>query len=37
VKALEAIQRVALHSPSEEPAYALFGFAPENVDLVVKK
>jgi len=37
VKALEAIQRVALHAPSEEPAYALVGFAPENVDLVLKK
>jgi hypothetical protein len=26
----EAIQRVALHPPSEQPAYALFGFVPEN-------
>ena len=31
VKVLEATQRVALHPPSEEPAYALLGFAPENV------
>jgi SAM-dependent methyltransferase len=37
VKVLEAIQRVALHPPSEEPAYALFGFVPEDVDLVTKK
>jgi SAM-dependent methyltransferase len=37
VKVLEAIQRVTLHPPSEEPAYALFGFAPEDVDLVIKK
>jgi ubiquinone/menaquinone biosynthesis C-methylase UbiE len=37
VKVLEAIQRVALHPPSEEPAYALFGFAPEKLALVVKK
>jgi ubiquinone/menaquinone biosynthesis C-methylase UbiE len=32
VKVLEAIQRVALHPPAEEPAYALCGFAPEDVD-----
>jgi ubiquinone/menaquinone biosynthesis C-methylase UbiE len=30
VKLLEAVQRVALHPPSEQPAYALFGFTPES-------
>ncbi|MBV8134432.1 MAG: class I SAM-dependent methyltransferase [Deltaproteobacteria bacterium] len=37
VKVLDAIQRVALHSPFEEPAYALCGFAPQNLDLLGKK
>jgi ubiquinone/menaquinone biosynthesis C-methylase UbiE len=37
VKVLEAIHRVALDPPSQEPGYALFGFVPEDVDLVAKK